>query len=85
MIFLVEKCSKHEETKTGTFITVIDGERVDFTKEGKLVEKKGFEDIPSNPDEIYLDQADYSTFFMRFVDAFEETVGLDNFRPGLSA
>lgn len=76
---------KTRRNKNWHFYNRVDGERVDFTKEGKLVETKGFEDIPSNPDEIYLDQADYSTFFMRFVDAFEETVGLDNFRPGLSA
>ena len=76
---------KTHKNKNWHFYNRIDGERVDFTKTGKTVEKNGFEDIPSNPDEIYFDQADYSTFFTRFVDAFEETVGLDNYRPGLYA
>jgi len=76
---------KTHKNKNWHFYNRIDGERVDFTKTGKAVKKNGFEDIPSNPDEIYFDQADYSTFFMRFVDAFEETVGLDTYRPGLFA
>jgi hypothetical protein len=76
---------KTHKNKNWHFYNRIDGERVDFTKAGKPFEKNGFEDIPSNPDEIFFDQDDYSTFFMRFVRAFEETVGLDRYRPGLSA
>jgi len=76
---------KTHKNKNWHFYNRIDGERVDFTKAGEPVEKNGFEDIPSNPDEIFFDQDDYSTFFMRFVRAFEETVGLDKYRPGLTA
>jgi hypothetical protein len=83
-VFGAEMLKTHKN-KNWHFYNRIDGERVDFTKTGKPVEKDGFEDIPSNPDEIYFDQADYSYFFMRFIDAFEETVGLNNYRPGLSA
>jgi hypothetical protein len=76
---------KTHKNKNWHFYNRIDGERVDFTKAGKPDEKNRFEDIPSNPDEIYFDQDDYTTFFMRFVRAFEETVGLDKYRPGLTA
>jgi hypothetical protein len=76
---------KTHKNKSWHFYNMIDGERVDFTKTGKPVEKNGFEDIPSNPDDIFFDQADYSTFFMRFVRAFEESVGLDKYRTGLTA
>jgi hypothetical protein len=67
------------------FYNRIDGERVDFTKTGEPVKKNVFEDIPSNPDEIFFDQDDYSISFMRFVRAFEETLGLEKYRPGLTA
>src|ERR1035437_7277495 len=71
------------------FYNRIDGERVDFTssKNGKSTIANSFEDIPSTPDEThdYFDQVDYSTFLMRFVRAFEETVGLDKYRSGLPA
>lgn len=65
----------------------IDGERVDFTKKGKSEGINLFEDIPATPEETYdyIDQADYSTFSMRFIRAFEETVGLKKYRTGLSA
>lgn len=76
---------KTHKNKSWHFYNRIDGERVDFTKTGKPVKKNDFEDIPSNPDEIFFDQDDYSTFFMRFVRAFEETVGLDKYRSGLTA
>ena len=68
------------------FYNRIDGERVDFdlsdTKSNDS--KKKFEDIPATPDEtsVYIDQADYSTFFMKFVRVFEETVGLEKYQPG---
>jgi hypothetical protein len=76
---------KTHKNKSWHFYNRIDGERVDFTKIRKPVKKNDFEDIPSNPDEIFFDQDDYSIFFMRFVRAFEETVGLEKYRPGLSA
>lgn len=71
--------------KNWHFYNRIDGEIVDFTK--KKTPRKNVEDIPSTPDETcaYLDQVDYSTFFERFVRAFEEIVGLDNYRAGLRA
>jgi hypothetical protein len=71
------------------FYNRIDGERVDFTGSEtiKSVGDTKFEDIPASPDETfdYIDQADYTTFFMRFVRAFEEAVGLDEYRQSLSA
>jgi phage pi2 protein 07 len=63
------------------FYNRIDGERVDFSKSeiSKSNEDNSFDDIPTTPDEasIYYDIEDYSDFFMRFINAFEETVGLD--------
>jgi hypothetical protein len=65
----------------------IDGERVDFTgpETKKSPGDTRFEDIPSSPDETndYIDQADYSTFFMGFVSAFEESLGLKKYPKGL--
>ena len=71
------------------FYNRIDGERVDFTG-SETIKSAGdtkFEDIPASPDETfdYIDQTDYSTFFMKFVRAFEEAVGLDEYRHSLSA
>ena len=70
------------------FYNRIDGERVDFADPfaGKLSEETNFEDIPSSPVETYnyFEQVDYSTLFMRFIWAFEESVGLDNHEPGLA-
>ena len=76
---------KTHKNKNWHFYNRIDGERVDFTKTSKPVEKNGFEDIPSNSSEFYFDQADYTTLLTKFVRAFEETVGLDKYRPGLTA
>jgi hypothetical protein len=71
------------------FYNRIDGERIDFTQTEilKSNEKTIFEDIPSTPDETqnYFEQEDYSTFFMRFVMAFEEAVGLEKCHPGFSS
>jgi hypothetical protein len=70
------------------FYNRIDGERVDFTGSESLkpAEVTGFEDIPSTPDETsdYIDEADYTNFFMKFVPAFEEAVGLDKYIHSLS-
>ena len=75
--------------KSWHFYNRIDGERVDFTgsETAKSAGYSEFEDIPSTPDETYgyIDQADYTTFFQRFVPAFEEAVGLDEYRQSLSA
>ena len=71
------------------FYNRIDGERVDFTrsKMGKSIKASGFEDIPATPNETYdyFDQVDYTTFFTKFVSAFEEAVGLDKFQSVYSA
>jgi len=67
------------------FYNRINGERIDFTKPvmNKSSKAYHFEDIPSNTDEIhnYLEQEQYSPFFMRFIREFEETVGLEKYRP----
>jgi len=80
---------KTHTDKVWHFYNRINGERFDFTgsETHKSVETKGFEDIPSTPDETYdyVDQADYSTFFMRFVRIFEETIGLEKYRTALIA
>ena len=71
------------------FYNRIDGKRIDFTRSetGKSSEDNRLEDIPSTPDEInnYFEQEDYSTFLTKFIRAFEEVVGLDKYRPGLTA
>lgn len=71
------------------FYNRIDGLRIDFTRSeiGKSLKKRRFEDIPSTPDETYnyFEQAEYSNFLMRFVRAFEEAVGLEQYRTGLTA
>jgi hypothetical protein len=66
------------------FYNRIDGKRVDFT--GSEIVKSSrdnrFGDIPSTPDETYnyFEQEDYTTFFIRFIRAFEEAVGLKKYR-----
>ena len=71
------------------FYNKINGERIDFTSSdtGKAAEEYSFEDIPSTPEETnkYFEQVDYSTLFMRFVRAFEESVGLETYRYEYSA
>ena len=62
------------------FYNRINGKRIDFTRSGKGKSSGAnrLEDIPSSPEEIhyYFEKEDYTTFFMRFVGAFEETLGL---------
>jgi hypothetical protein len=70
------------------FYNRIEGERVDFTgSEVKFDREAIFEDIPSTPDETYgyIDQTDYTTFFMKFVRTFEEKVGLDKYQTNVSS
>ena len=71
------------------FYNRIDGERVDFTNPEKqmTISDTRFEDILSTPDETYdyVDQTDYTNFFMSFVRSFEETIGLDKYKPGYSS
>ncbi|HEY5470504.1 MAG TPA: hypothetical protein VIK07_08280 [Bacteroidales bacterium] len=70
------------------FYNRIDGERVDFSKskKSKSIEDNYFDDLPAEPEETgnYLDKEDYSDFSMRFINAFEETVGLDKYQVGYS-
>jgi hypothetical protein len=81
---------KTHSKKKWHFYNRIEGERVDFaitTDPSVNSSKSKFEDILSSPEEPldYIDQVDYSTFFMTFVRAFEESVGLDKYRLGLTA
>ena len=73
---------KTHKKKGWHFYNRINGERIDLTASKKVrqSEVNSFEDIPSTPDETlnYVSQEDYPTFFMRFVRAFEESVGLKN-------
>jgi hypothetical protein len=71
------------------FYNRVNGKRVDLTGYGKQksINNNKFEDIPVEPAETsgYFDKADYFTFMMRFVRAFEEAVGLKKFRKSLAA
>lgn len=71
------------------FYNRIEGKRIDFTNSdlNNSSEAIQFEDIPSTPGETYtyFEDAEYSTFLTRFIWAFEEAVGLDKYKPGLSA
>jgi hypothetical protein len=66
------------------FYNRIDGERIDFLcpETDNNMNVSYMEDIPSTPEETcaWFDEEDYSEFFMRFITAFEETVGLDKSR-----
>ena len=66
------------------FYNRIEGKRIDFTRsEINIPEKeKRFEDIPCLSSEIkdYFATEVYSSLFMRFVQAFEEAVGLKKYQ-----
>jgi hypothetical protein len=76
---------KTPEKKGWHFYNRIDGRRVDFTRFGvnDFYQEKKFKDIPATPDEpyVYIDKEDYSSFLMRFLRSFEETVGLNKYQP----
>lgn len=76
---------KTHNKKGWHFYNRIEGKRIDFTSSdlSKSSADIQFEDILSTPDEIhnYFEKDDYSTFFMKFIRAFEEAVGLDKFKP----
>jgi hypothetical protein len=80
---------KTHKKKGWHFYNRINGERIDFaaSEMGKSSEDNNFEDIPSTPDEThnYFAQEDYFIFFMRFVRAFEEAVGLEKLQSGYAA
>jgi hypothetical protein len=66
------------------FYNLIEGKRVDFTR-SKIVRFSGgddFADIPSTPDETYnyFEKEDYATFSTKFINSFEEVVGLKKYR-----
>jgi hypothetical protein len=67
------------------FYNRINGKRYDFTKSEtvKLSDDNCFEDLLSSTDEIYnyFEQEQYSPFYMRFIMEFEETLGLEKYRP----
>jgi hypothetical protein len=75
---------KTHKKKGWHFYNRIDGKRVDFTvlKKAKSSKISHFEDLLSTPDETYnyFAQEDYVTFFMRFIRAFEEVIGLKKYR-----
>jgi hypothetical protein len=80
---------KTHKKKGWHFYNRIDGERIDLTKSptAKGQDDNHFDDLPSTPEETYkyFEKEDYSTFLMRFIRIFEESTGLDNYRPGFSA
>jgi len=65
------------------FYNRVEGLRIDFTslEIDKTKRIKRFEDIPcpSGENKYYFAMEDYSSFFMRFVKAFEETLGLKKY------
>lgn len=76
---------KTHKKKGWHFYNRVNGERMDFTV-SEMDKSSGdnlFEDIPSTPDETYnyLQPEDYSNYFMKFVRAFEEAVGLEKYQP----
>jgi hypothetical protein len=80
---------KTHKNKGWYFYNRIEGKRIDFTGSdlNKSPDEIQFEDIPSCPDETYsyFEDEDYSTFLMKFIWAFEEAVGLDKYRPPMTA
>jgi hypothetical protein len=73
---------KTHEKKSWHFYNRIDGERIDFTrsKKSKSSEDFHFEDLLSTPAEThnYFEEEDYSSFFIKFIRAYEEEIGLLN-------
>jgi hypothetical protein len=67
------------------FYNRVDGERIDFTRSemDKPDEGHPFEDLPSSTDETnsYFEQEDYTTFLLKFIRAFEESIGLEIKQP----
>jgi hypothetical protein len=80
---------KTHKRKGWHFYNRIDGERIDLTEtvsdRSDFIRK--FEDIPATAGETssYFDKTDYLTFFMKFVRAFEEIVGLNKYGSGFTA
>jgi hypothetical protein len=70
------------------YYNCIDGKRIDFTeqKKSKPAVKNHFDDIPATPDETCenFEQVEYQNFFMRFIWAFEEAIGLEKYHTSYS-
>lgn len=70
------------------YYNFIDGKRIDFTypNKSKPAGKTHFDDIPANPDETCenFEQVEYLNFFMRFIWAFEEAIGLEKYHTNYS-
>lgn len=79
---------KTPKKKGWHFYNRINGKRIDFFNLdfAKLFNCNRFKDIVATPDEIYqdFDQTDYSAFYMKFVKAFEEFMGLKKQRTRYS-
>jgi len=77
---------KTSKKKGWHFYNRIDGERIDFSNSEteKLSENNHFDDIPSTPEETdtLVEQVDYSSFYIRFIRAFEEIISLKYYRQG---
>jgi hypothetical protein len=70
--------------KSWHFYNRIDGEPVDFTisELDNYFPYNNLEGQPATPEETrnYYAQEDYLTFYMRFINSFEEIVGLKKYR-----
>lgn len=75
---------KTHEKRGWHFYNRINGERIDFTisEMSKFSIYNNAEDIISSPEEVhnYFEQENYFTFYMRFISAFEEIVGLNKYQ-----
>jgi hypothetical protein len=80
---------KTHTKKNWHFYNRVEGERVDFAgvRSSKADVLSKFEDIPSTPDEpsACIDPADYTTFYTKFVNVFEDSIGLEKLQPGISS
>jgi hypothetical protein len=68
------------------FYNHIDGEPVDFTvsETDNFSPEKNLGEQSATPEETrnYFAQEDYLTFYMRFINSFEEIIGLKKYRRG---
>ena len=78
------KILKINKKKSWHFYNRIDGEPVDFTlsEPDNYFQDNNPEVQPATPEETrnYFAQEDYLTFYMRFINSFEEIVGLKKYR-----
>ena len=75
---------KIHKRKGWHFYNRINGEPVDFTisEMDNYFSDNRLKGLPATPEETryYFAQEDYSTFYMRFINAFEEITGLKRYR-----